>query len=54
MTSVYCTIEEDPAVQAEYGIQSIPQVWVFKNGQYADELRSRTAVPLIAEYLSQT
>jgi thiol-disulfide isomerase/thioredoxin len=51
VTSVYCTIEEDDAIAAEYKIQKIPQVFHFRDGAPHRRLEAHTVVPLIAEYL---
>ena len=39
----------------KYGIQSVPQVWLFQNGEKVADISARTVVPLrkeIAQYLS--
>lgn len=33
-----CNIDESPDLASEYGIQSIPTIIIFKNGQAADKM----------------
>lgn len=33
-----CNIDESPELASEYGIQSIPTIIIFKNGQAADKM----------------
>lgn len=47
--AVYVDIDLDPEFVKTYGIQSVPQVMLFKNGKYKRHLTSRTAIALLGE-----
>ena len=42
-------VDTDPGFVQHFGIQSVPQVWLFKNGELSRHLESRTVVKLQAE-----
>lgn len=48
-TFVATDIDKADWATAEFNVLSVPTVKVFKNGRYAGDVKSRTAVPLLAE-----
>jgi len=37
-----CNVDDNPAIPGKYGIQSIPTLMIFKNGQVADQVVGMT------------
>lgn len=48
-TFVAVDVDKVPAVVAEYGVQGVPTVQHFRNGDYVQHLRGRTVVQLLSE-----
>ncbi len=44
-------VDEEPDLAARYGIQSIPALFIFKNGQVADQIVGSHPRQVIAERL---
>lgn len=49
VTFVAVEVDKTAGVLEEYGITSIPTVKLFKNGEYAKDLKSKTVLPLMSE-----
>lgn len=43
---VKVNIDVDPAVSAEFSIQSVPQIMLFENGEYVRHSQARTVLQL--------
>ena len=44
-------VDEEPALAMKYGVESIPNLKLFKNGVYADESVGFKPKPLIAKWI---
>ncbi len=46
-------VDENPAVASRYGIQSIPTLMIFKNGQVVDRIVGAQPAPVLRQRLAQ-
>ena len=46
---VHVDVDKVPEVMVEFGVQSVPTVMLFRNGQYKKHLKERTAPLLLKE-----
>lgn len=49
LTVVKIDVDDDDEFMVEYGIQSVPQVMLFENGEYQRHVQARTVVKLQQE-----
>lgn len=48
-TFVTCDIDKVPDAVVEYGIQSVPTVKLYRDGEFVGNLQSRTSIRLLGE-----
>lgn len=48
-TFVHVDVDNAPWVMVEYGVQGVPTVMLFRDGEYVNHLKERSAINLLKE-----